>query len=259
MNAEVIESMDEKLNLSLNSNLKNSLPITSDDYKKKLVDDLEKFINSNLTLDRENSFLNEKIPFNQINSNPRFKRITRKRSIYDISPVNADESFSNINELDLKSVEMSKRTRNLMSSGNSERDASDLILHESEKCNLNDNLKISKKTVSCDSIMTLNLNNHNNSKFTVNEKNIFKDKKEFTYKKKKFSPLDSNQIRFLFKGFFGEDEENLNIEEKQSSGIYSKNFYKNVYNKYNGLTESVACKRKHVCIKLLQILKLFVR
>jgi hypothetical protein len=86
---------------------------------------------------------------------------------------------------------------------------------------------------------------------------FFKNKKITVFNKKRISPLDPNQIRFLFKGFFGEDDDCFNFEEL-NDGLYSKKFYKNVYNKYNGLTESLATKRKHVCIKLLQILKLFV-
>jgi hypothetical protein len=78
--------------------------------------------------------------------------------------------------------------------------------------------------------------------------------------KNNFSPFNSNQVKFLFKGFFGDDDnENFNFQEEISTGQFHQNFYNNVYNKYNGLPESFACKRKNVCLKLLQILELIVK
>lgn len=256
LNLEVIGNIHKKFisTSSSNFNLKNK-PIISDEFTTKLLEDLEKSKKAHWCLENENSFL----PDHQMRSNTQFKRITRKKSNGDICPVDFDESFNNNKYLENNSLDISRRKRNLIKSKSFERDPIDLLVHENERCNLSDNLKICNKTVSCDSIMTLNLNNLNNSEIKFNENKVFKDKKDLIYSKKNFSPLDSNQIRFLFKGFFGENEENLNIEDRLINRFSSDNFFKNVYNKYNGLTERLACKRKHVCIKLLQILKLFVR
>jgi hypothetical protein len=259
MNLEVIGNISEKLisKSSSNFNLKNKPLINSDEFSTKLLEDLEKFKKNYHSLQNDNSFLSD----NQMHPNSHFKRITRKKSNIDICPVDMNESFkfTNVNDLENNSLDLSRRKRNLINAESFERDPSDLFVHEKERCNFSDNLKICNKTVSCDSIMTLNPNNLNNSKIKFNENHGYKDKKDLIYNKKKFSPLDSNQIWFLFRGFFVEDEEILNIEDRPINGFYTNSFFKNVYNKNNGLSERLACKRKHVCIKLLQILKIFVR
>ncbi len=77
--------------------------------------------------------------------------------------------------------------------------------------------------------------------------------------KNKLPSLDDGQIRLLFKDFISDDHmDNSHFRFKLQNGIYGHEFYQNVYNKYNGLSESLANKRKHVCLKLLNILKLIV-
>jgi hypothetical protein len=73
--------------------------------------------------------------------------------------------------------------------------------------------------------------------------------------------LNSEEINFLFKGYLCDDSISCeaNFKEKLQSGEYSNNFYQNVYSKYNGLDKELANKRKHVCLKLLNILKLIVK
>ncbi len=238
--------------LNINTNLKNNLQLSLEEMKKKIEDDLEGFKKIQMNINRESSILSEKIGFKTAKSNSLLKRNTRKRSYQDLSIHDVNESLSNINDFDIKGIEARKKGI-LISAGNSDREITEIIINENGNCNFDDNVKICNKNVSSSSMNTLNLNSNN--KFTFTGKSFFNNEKVLINNKRKFSPLDPNQIRFLFKGFIGEDEE---IEEKLSGGIYSRNFYKNIYTKYNGLTETLAFKRKHVCIKLLQILKLFV-
>jgi hypothetical protein len=78
--------------------------------------------------------------------------------------------------------------------------------------------------------------------------------------KNKLPSLDDGQIRLLFKDFITDDMmDNSHFRCKLQNGIYGQEFYQTVYNKYNGLSESLANKRKHVCLKLLNILKLIVK
>jgi hypothetical protein len=250
VNQEIIVSMGDDLNMILG--MKNNVQNSFNQMKNKLEEELDKFKKNLVNIERECSLLSDKIGVTTGKSSTFFKRNTRKGSHPDFNQRDVNESLSNINEFEIKDVEIKPNKTNKISSRNSERDNSEIIIND------NDNLKICNKTVSSNSIATINVNN-NNKKFAIAEKNFFKDEKARSYNKTSFSPLDSNQIRFLFKGFIGEEDDNFNFEEKLSSGIYSMNFYKNIYTKYNGLTETLACKRKHVCIKLLQILKLFVR
>jgi hypothetical protein len=82
--------------------------------------------------------------------------------------------------------------------------------------------------------------------------------------KKNIPQLDSFQMKLLFKDFI--TDENVSTEsgsmcdfkDQLKDGVYCEHFYQNVYCKYNGLSESLANKRKHVCLKLLNILKLIV-
>lgn len=79
--------------------------------------------------------------------------------------------------------------------------------------------------------------------------------------KNKLSPLNEGQIKLLFKDFICDDlmdNSHLDFQCKLKNGIYSQDFYQNIYNKYNGLSESLANKRKNVCLKLLNILKKIV-
>ena len=82
-----------------------------------------------------------------------------------------------------------------------------------------------------------------------------------TINKKQLAPFNDSQIKLLFKDFISDDlmdNSHLDFCYKLENGIYHEEFYQSVYNKYNGLTESLAHKRKHVCLKLLNILKLIV-
>ncbi len=109
----------------------------------------------------------------------------------------------------------------------------------------------------------LNLSSDSNK--NISSKNISFN----SVNKKKLPQLDSFQMKFLFKDFIEDNIQNINAESESDSlndfkeqlkhGVYCENFYQNVYCKYNGLSQSHANKRKHVCLKLLNILKLIVR
>ena len=234
------------------SNLKNPSDSAIEELKKLLENDLEKE-KSNVDFLRENSTKKEEAGLSSRNH----RKNIRKKSYLDISAQDMKESLSYINEFEIKSMEITKKNKNVTSSANSEKDTSDIIMNEIDNKStlMTDNLKTFNKTFSSESVTASNLTKPR--KFSLPEKSFFKHKKIIVYNKKKISPLDPNQIRFLFKGFFGEDDDCFNFEEL-NGGLYSNKFYKNVYNKHNGLTESVATKRKYVCMKLLQILKLFV-
>jgi len=76
--------------------------------------------------------------------------------------------------------------------------------------------------------------------------------------KQKIPVISSYQMKLLFGEYIIDDDENSDFKETLNTGAYSENFYQNVYNKYNGLSKSLAIKRKNVCLKLLNILKLIV-
>jgi hypothetical protein len=144
----------------------------------------------------------------------------------------------------------------------------------------------------------INLNNKNNqglinhhlnyNRRLNHNKNSIGSSQNFqsSLNKKKLVPIDSYQLQFLFNDFIDKENQdsfefsksnsnisftsqnllkintinnkNIDFKQKLNSGIYGDNFYSSVYNKYNGLSESLANKRKHVCLKLLNILKLLV-
>ncbi len=74
--------------------------------------------------------------------------------------------------------------------------------------------------------------------------------------KKSLFPLDEEQMTHLFKGYLFNDEKNF--REKLRNGSFCDEFFKKTYNKYNNLTQNLAWKRKKVCKKLLNILKVLV-
>jgi hypothetical protein len=92
-----------------------------------------------------------------------------------------------------------------------------------------------------DSLMTRKL-------FSINKKEVINSNLKF----------DFSELKLLFKDYIDEDYEILELNEILNS-FHIKYFYQNIYNKYNGLSESLANKRKKVCLKLLNIMKIIVR
>ena len=74
--------------------------------------------------------------------------------------------------------------------------------------------------------------------------------------KQSLFPFDENQMKQLFKGYLFNDEKDC--REKLKNGSLCDEFYNKTYNKYNNLTQSLAWKRRKVCKKLLNILRIIV-
>ncbi len=73
---------------------------------------------------------------------------------------------------------------------------------------------------------------------------------------KKLFPFDSKQTTLLFKGYLFNEE--MDCTEKLQNGFYCNEFYQKTYNKFNNLDQGLAWKRKKVCKKLLNILRILV-
>ncbi len=89
--------------------------------------------------------------------------------------------------------------------------------------------------------------------FQVNTNIIDKDKST----KQSLFPIDENQMTQLFKGFLFNDVNDC--REKLKNGSLCDEFFKKTYNKYNNLTQNLAWKRRKVCKKLFNILKILVK
>jgi hypothetical protein len=70
----------------------------------------------------------------------------------------------------------------------------------------------------------------------------------------KLMPMNGKQVKLLFKDLFDEDID----FDKLLNGHCWDEFYKKTYSKFNNLEPKQASKRKKVCKKLLQILKILV-
>ncbi len=70
----------------------------------------------------------------------------------------------------------------------------------------------------------------------------------------KLMPMNGKQVKLLFKDLFDED---LDFDKLLNGHCWDE-FYEKTYSKFNNLEPKQASKRKKVCKKLLQILKILV-
>ncbi len=74
--------------------------------------------------------------------------------------------------------------------------------------------------------------------------------------RKSLFPFDEEQMTHLFKGYLFNEEKDC--KDKLRDGSICDEFFKKTYNKYNNLAQNLAWKRKKVCKKLFNILKVLV-
>lgn len=220
-----------------------------EDFLSKLEKDAENCL-SDVILRRNisnNSVYKENIFASEIKAeNSRFRRKTRKTSSKDL-------------------LVRKMSSKEFLKDTNSETGVNISIPYGNENSNFSTNLNRRTSTTS----ITKNNFTHPPKQIKYKNHTPPKSKNETSQikmsalNKKKVPAIDSYQVKLLLKDFINLDDPEQQIdmnneESNQNLTIYSENFYQNVYNKYNGLSESLANKRKHVCLKLLNILKLLV-
>ena len=230
------------------------------DFSEKLLKDTDKQGSNPLFKRSEETLfsMNEKMI-------SRFRRSTRKSSLIE-DERNFEDFFQRAFSRETADFSFSREKKE-MNHSNPHRENLKVKEEEDEEDDIMENeIKVDKEKEEAGEFIT------NSSTITFNKKNKTKSSLStdntpcYTLKtvcKKDVPHLDSFQMKFLFKDFIQEDvtdssSTSSDFKDKLKDGIYSENFYQNVYNKYNGLSESLANKRKHVCLKLLNILRLIV-
>jgi hypothetical protein len=110
--------------------------------------------------------------------------------------------------------------------------------------------KLKERNLIPDVYLKVNTNIVNNNNDTCSDKE--------SLSKASLIPFDSKQTSLLFKGYLY-NEELQDCTEKVQTGQYCDEFYQKTYSKFNNLEQRLAWKRKKVCKKLFNILKILVK